>query len=322
MSDSSPVGYPIRAVSKLTGLSIDALRAWERRYQAVVPNRTTRGRLYDAGQVRRLMLLRDATNRGHSIGHVSKLDDTQIEALLATPAAATPLDAGHEQTVLKPVLAAIENYDYASANSELGVLASLLPVPELVTRVVQPLMDLIGKRWYNGTLAVAQEHMVSALLRNLLGGLVRLYHPREPRVRVIFATPAGEPHEFGILCGAMLAVSAGVEAIYLGPNLPTPEIVSITNRLKPQALVLGIAAPAYVAGLKDSVAFIAAQIPPATELWLGGRDAREAIPTPANRITFLEDFESILPHLTRLLKASRTLGSSPGPGMGGQPLLV
>jgi DNA-binding transcriptional MerR regulator/methylmalonyl-CoA mutase cobalamin-binding subunit len=307
VSDSSPAGYPIRAVSKLTGLSIDALRAWERRYQAVVPNRTSRGRLYDAAQVRRLMLLRDATKRGHSIGNVARLEDAQIEALLTTAAAAaTPLDAGSEQTVLKPVLAAIENYDYAAANGELGVLASLLPVAELVACVVHPLMDLIGKRWYNGTLTVAQEHMVSALLRNLLGGLVRLYHPREPRVRLLFATPASELHEFGILCGAMLAVSVGIEAVYLGPNLPTPEIVSITNRLQPQALVLGVAAPAYVPDLKGAVAFIAAQIPPATELWIGGRDAPDAIPrTPADRVTFLEDFASIQPHLTRLLEAQR-----------------
>src|SRR5437868_145104 len=93
VSENSPVGYPIRAVAKLTGISIDALRAWERRYQAVVPHRTSRGRLYDAVQVRRLMLLRDATIAGHSIGSVTKLNDAEIEALLASPVETiTPLD--------------------------------------------------------------------------------------------------------------------------------------------------------------------------------------------------------------------------------------
>jgi DNA-binding transcriptional MerR regulator/methylmalonyl-CoA mutase cobalamin-binding subunit len=307
MSDSAPAGYPIRAVSRLTGISIDTLRAWERRYQAVVPNRTTRGRLYDASQVRRLMLLRDATRSGHGIGEVSKLRDAEIEALLAAPAVeAKPLDAATDETVLKPVLAAIENYDYTAANGELGVLASLFPIAELVTRVVHPLMDLIGRRWYNGTLTVAQEHMVSALLRNLLGGLVRLYHHREPRVRLVFATPAGEYHEFGILCGAMLAVAAGAEAIYLGPNLPTPEVVSIANRLKPHVLVLGIVAPGYVADVEGAVAFIAAQIPAATEVWIGGRGAKSSIPgAGGDRITYLETFESMQPHLTRLLEAAR-----------------
>ena len=42
-------GYPIRAVAQLTGLSVDTLRAWERRYKAVSPQRQGRGRVYNEG---------------------------------------------------------------------------------------------------------------------------------------------------------------------------------------------------------------------------------------------------------------------------------
>jgi MerR family transcriptional regulator, light-induced transcriptional regulator len=307
VSESLPAGYPIRAVAKLTGISIDALRVWERRYKSVVPVRSGRGRLYDAAQVRRLMLLRDATLAGHSIGQASKLEDEQIRELLAAPRAAAPApDLADEHTVIRPVMRAIENYDYTAANNELGMIASLLPVPELVHRVVHPLLDLVGRRWYAGSLTVAQEHMISALMRNLLGGLVRLYHPREARVKLLFATPAGELHEFGILCGAMLAVAAGAEAVYLGPNLPTPEIVAITNRLRPAALVLGVVAPKYVPDLAGALQFIREQIPERTALWLGGHDAKGAIPGEGSqRVVFLEDFESMSPHLTRLLEEAR-----------------
>ncbi len=39
--------YPIRAVSRLTGVSAVTLRAWERRYGLIVPSRTAKGhRLY------------------------------------------------------------------------------------------------------------------------------------------------------------------------------------------------------------------------------------------------------------------------------------
>jgi DNA-binding transcriptional MerR regulator len=307
VTEFQPAGYPIRAVARLTGISIDALRVWERRYQSVVPARTARGRLYSAAQVRRLVLLRDATLAGHSIGQVSKLEDDQIRELLATRPAASPVqEESDEHTVIRALLAALDNYDYTAANNELGMLASLLPVPELVCRVVHPLLDLVGKRWCTGSLTVAQEHMISALLRNLLGGLVRLYHPREPRVRLLFATPAGELHEFGILCGAMLAVAAGVEAIYLGPNLPTPEIVAITNRLKPDVLVLGVVAPLYVPDLPGVLQFILDQIPARTSLWLGGEGAHAAIPgEPAQRMILLEDFEAMSPHLTHLLEEAR-----------------
>jgi len=306
VTETPPAGYPIRAVAKLTGISIDALRVWERRYKSVVPSRTARGRLYSAAQVQRLVLLRDATLAGHSIGQVSKLEDEQLRTLLATPPATAAPEVTDEHTVIRPVLTALENYDYATANNELGVLASLLPIPELIYRVVHPLLDLVGKRWYGGSLTIAQEHMISALLRNLLGGLVRLYHPREPRIRLLFATPAGELHEFGILCGAMLAVAAGVEAVYLGPNLPTHEIVAITNRLKPDGLVLGVVAPEYIPDLGGSLQFIADQIPMTTALWLGGHAVRAALNGDAPpRTLILESFEAMSPHLTRLLEEVR-----------------
>ena len=47
-------GYPIRAVARMTGLSLDTLRAWERRYDAVVPGRGQRGREYSDEDVARL----------------------------------------------------------------------------------------------------------------------------------------------------------------------------------------------------------------------------------------------------------------------------
>ena len=40
---AGPARYPIRAVSRLTGIGIDTLRAWERRYGAVTPVRDDRG---------------------------------------------------------------------------------------------------------------------------------------------------------------------------------------------------------------------------------------------------------------------------------------
>jgi DNA-binding transcriptional MerR regulator len=307
VSETIPAGYPIRAVAKLTGISIDALRVWERRYKSVVPARTVRGRLYDAAQVRRLMLLRDATVAGHAIGQVSRLDDDQIRRLLESPAPAPPPpEAGDGPGLIQPVLRAIDGYDYSTANTELGLLAAALPIPELIVRVVQPLLDVVGRRWYGGSLTVAQEHMISALLRNLLGGLVRLYHPREPKVRLLFATPAGELHEFGILCAAILAISAGADAVYLGPNLPTPEVVAITNRLKPDALVMGVVAPDYIPELGGALDFIGGQIPATTALWVGGHRARAAIREPGTpRIVFLEAMESMTPHLARLLEAQR-----------------
>src|SRR4051812_39626595 len=77
--------YPIRAVSLMTGVSIDTLRAWERRYNAVTPVRDERGRMYSDADVRRIKRLRDAVAAGHGIGRVAAMSDDQLEAMsLAT----------------------------------------------------------------------------------------------------------------------------------------------------------------------------------------------------------------------------------------------
>ena len=153
VSSESVVQYPIRAAANLTGLSIDTLRAWERRYQAVTPIRGERGRVYGEGHIRRLILLRDAVARGHAIGQVAGLEDSALEKLLVgpVPVAKAPEPDRTEHAVsdtLLPVVAAIESFDYATANFHLGRLAALLPVDRLVSEVVFPLMQLVGDRWH------------------------------------------------------------------------------------------------------------------------------------------------------------------------------
>jgi len=202
---------------------------------------------------------------------------------------------------LQPIVAAIESFDYATANAALGRLAALLPVRELVGEVVFPLMRLIGDRWHNGTLSITQEHMASAILRNLMGGMVRLHAPSTQPVRILFATPSGELHEFGILGAAMLAGSAGFETVYLGPNLPDREIVAAAEQTLPKAVVLGITGSDPTASTIAELRLIASQLAQFSELWLGGRGAKKALTAGGlARAYALESFEELEAHLSRL----------------------
>jgi DNA-binding transcriptional MerR regulator len=73
--------YPIRAASRLTRLSIETLRAWERRYKAVEPSRQSGLRFYSNQDIYRLTLLRDAVERGYSIGQAARLSNKELNAL-------------------------------------------------------------------------------------------------------------------------------------------------------------------------------------------------------------------------------------------------
>ena len=301
-----PVQYPIRAAAKLTGITVDTLRAWERRYQAVTPTRTERGRVYADADIRRLLLLRSAVDSGRAIGQVASLSDAELQnldrqALSFSRKHETRSDPKTVLPALQPLVDAIKTYDYAATNDELGRLALLLRPAELVHRVVLPLMQMAGENWSNGSFQMAQEHMLSACVRNLLGGLVRLQRTVNGSAGLLLTTPAGELHEFGILAAAMLAVAHEFPVTYLGPNLPASEILSAAGKSAPRVVVLGIMNTNATPAVRDDVHRLASELPAATELWVGGSGAAQIFNGVVRGGVFtlgdLTDFER---HLARL----------------------
>ncbi|WP_158657725.1 MerR family transcriptional regulator [Agarilytica rhodophyticola] len=79
---SSSGNLSIGTVSKLTGISVHTLRAWEKRHSVVSVVRSTTGRrLYHPDDVYRLRLLKRLTVSGHSIGNIAPLNDEQLEKM-------------------------------------------------------------------------------------------------------------------------------------------------------------------------------------------------------------------------------------------------
>jgi DNA-binding transcriptional MerR regulator/methylmalonyl-CoA mutase cobalamin-binding subunit len=300
--------YPIRAVSKLTGISIDTLRAWERRYQAVTPQRDEQRRLYTEADVQRLQLLNAAVEKGHAIGRLAALSDEELRGLIASPVmAANEAGAAKAARQDKPsmelpsLMAAIERLDYAEAERELSLLAAVLAPRELVHRVAQPLLQRVGEAWHEGKLSVAQEHMTSALLRNLLGALIPLYRRTTPAGKLLFATPSGEHHEFGILLSAMLAVGGGLGIVYLGANLPAEEIVVAAQKTAPQAVVLGFIGANGAKAAMEELQKVTQKLPAQIELWVGGTQGEALVKeVKQTRALLMEDFEMLEQHLVRL----------------------
>jgi MerR family transcriptional regulator, light-induced transcriptional regulator len=288
--------YPIRAVSKLTGVPVDTLRAWERRYAVVEPARDPRGRLYSDADVHKLRLLKTLVERGHAIGRLAALDDGALAALGAdvpAPSRSAAPDGTGGGVDLERLYAAFVRFDAAAAERELSRLAALLSPRTLVREVALPLMARVGEGWERGELDAAQEHLVSAALRSLLGALVRLHGHEGARVAILFATPPGERHEFGILAAAMLAAGGGLRAVYLGADLPPGEIAAAARRAGARAVVLGVSGAASADAAADAIAAVARDLPRGVELWTGGPPRPEVeAAVAAARGTHLPDFDA------------------------------
>ncbi len=295
-------GYPIRAVSRLTGLSVDTLRAWERRYQAISPDREGRGRIYSEADIERLNLLREAVEKGYSISQIAQLSDEELKEMAGKLFAAHTekvVRASTSHSSLDQLIEAIEQFYYIEADRELSRLAVHFPPQELVEKVVIPLMHEVGDRWHDGRLSVAQEHMTSSILRNLLGALIRIYSRAEASNTLMFATPSDEQHEFGILAAAMIAAGSGLGVIYLGACLPAEEIIAAAERTKPRVVVIGVKGATESKNWIRDLKRISEGLPKKIELWIGGANGA-AQKVGNEKAIWLKGFSDFEQHLARL----------------------
>lgn len=297
--------YPISAVAKLTGIPLDTLRAWERRYQTVSPRRVARGRLYSEEQIKKLVLLRRAVERGHAIGQVAGLGERQLRDLLdrgSASAAESPAPKRQDaQEILIPVLRALDRFDYAATDREINRLGAAMGSPrDFVHQVALPLMRTIGERWHDGQCSIAQEHMLTNILSALLASLVRTYSPSNPPARALLATPSNERHAFPTLAAAMLTAVGGLGVIYLGTDLPAADIVLAARKSEADALLLSISAKPGVETLEE-LNHVAHKAPRSTALWLGGAPQLniESV-TEGSRWLVLHDFSALEHQLAAL----------------------
>ena len=295
--------YPIRAVSKLTGIGIDTLRAWERRYGAVTPTRDDRGRMYTEADVARLRLLNGAVEQGHSIGRLAGLSNDQLRDLCAPAGAASQaatVQTGRAPLETAGLLTALREYDGVGVDHELSRLAAVLRPIDLLQDVLMPVLTKVGDDWHSGRTRIAHEHLMSSTMRNLLGAFLRLYLRREASVRLLFATPSGERHEIATLGAAMLAASAGLGVSYLGADLPAREIVESAEPAGAQVLVLGLTTAAADKAREKELKTVVRELPKGVELWAGGRGAERHASIIRPRGLILSDYNTYQQELVRI----------------------
>jgi DNA-binding transcriptional MerR regulator/methylmalonyl-CoA mutase cobalamin-binding subunit len=263
--------YSIKAVSQATGLTVETLRAWERRYRAVVPVRDDLGRrVYRAEDVLRLRRLREATDRGHPIGRLVNLDERSLADLIDAPESRPPSAAS--TAFVERVLDAAQRYSAADCEQALTLAIALMPPARLIDEVLGPLLREVGERWHRGEYTIAQERLVSSSVRRHLGLIVDTFERAARRpTSMVFATLPGERHELGLLMSAMVCASRGFRVHYLGPELPPPEIARYANETGAGVVALSLLLEDSLPQVVSQLGELRAALEPGVAIWLGGR---------------------------------------------------
>jgi MerR family transcriptional regulator, light-induced transcriptional regulator len=281
-TETTTIGEPrhtIRVVAERTGLTPDVLRVWERRYGVVTPTRAEGGqRVYTDAELERLRLLRLATSAGRQIGTVAELSTEELERLVRDdeasrpPVPATPSRPDRSEEV-EAAVALLRAMDGPGLDALLRRRLALLGVGTFLEELIAPILLRVGDEWHMGRMTIAQEHLCSSVVKQVLVSIIASPMRTPDASRVLIATPAGDQHELGALLVAAAATAEGWSVIYLGPNLPAHEIAqaAITTGAALVALSL-VYAPDAMLTIRQ-VRELREALPPEIPLLLGGSAA-------------------------------------------------
>lgn len=241
--------HGIKAITLQTGLSSHVIRVWEKRYNAVVPQRTeTNRRRYTDEDLHKLTILSKLTQQGYSISQIANLPIDELESLLTNSSQAIPfpnqpdLPESDEQTI-NAALHTIEQYDqsalyeiFEAFNKEQGYSA-------LIEKLIVPLMYQVGAAWHSGDMSTAEEHAATSFIKDYLSQVGHSYTEPGYAPTLLVTTPAGQLHEIGAVIATSLARKAGWKVVYLGPSLPAKEIAGAAEKMQARAVLLSLVYP-------------------------------------------------------------------------------
>jgi len=291
--------FTIKAVAQATGLSVETLRAWERRYEVVRPSRDASGRrTYSAADVARLRLLRTATELGHTISRLAALGDDDLAKLVADSGGQARPGPARGQSFVDRALDAAEHSDPSGVEEVLTSALALLPPGEVVNTILVPLMREVGERWHRGVVSIAQEHMVTDIVRRLVISVSRGYLRSESGPCLVLATLSGERHELGILMCSWLAASRRIRTHYLGVEVPPRELARFALEVEARAVLVSLVMPENEVPALLQIRELTDELRGRCEVWVGGVAARmlsaDELPTTCVLLASGPDFEQRL----------------------------
>lgn len=226
----------IGEVSRRTGVAVPTLRAWERRYGLLEPERTEGGhRLYREDDVHRVRAMSRLMTAGWSAAAAATEVADGAAPLEPTPA--RPHDGDAADQLVERLQRAIEAFDAAAANAVLDDVLARMDVPRALDEVVLPVLRDVGEGWREDPRVISREHFATNVLRPRLQRLLQVPVPQGAR-SCIAAAPEAEEHDLGLLAAGVVAAHAGWRVHFLGARMPTAALERSVAELRPQVVLI------------------------------------------------------------------------------------
>jgi MerR family transcriptional regulator, light-induced transcriptional regulator len=298
--------HRIHRVAKLTGLSKDVIRVWERRFGLLKPTRgANRYRNYSDEDIALLRHLKEQLNAGESIGELSKLGR---EELLTRARASAPQISFVDNTfirLLRELLSTLNPFDRVTFEKRLNGAVAVVPFEEALHGILLPLQEQVGQLWHENHIDVAIEHYVTKQIQQKIFSAMNQLPVAEFGTKVVVACPPGEEHDIAALAVAYRCRVRGCRVYYLGANVPIASLTNLCGTVRPDLTIISFPLAPSNDQAMELVQTLTREVMPASRVAVGGHGAlamRDVF--ERSHIEVLADFAELDHKLDRLMRQS------------------
>lgn len=237
--------YSIKDLERLSGIKAHTIRIWEQRYELIAPQRTdTNIRFYTDEDLKYILNIAVLNNNGYKISRIATMSKEEVsEAVEKITAKSTS-----QESLIGGLI--VSTIDLNHAQFELIFQQSVIRIGFETTfeEIIHPFLERIGNLWLTGSIAPAQEHFISNLIRQKIIVAIDAQpkFPKPDAKKVMIFTPENELHELGILLADYVFRKHQFEVYYLGVNVPFDNLKLVNDKHPMDYIVLSVTS--YPAG--------------------------------------------------------------------------
>jgi DNA-binding transcriptional MerR regulator len=273
--------YSIKDLETFTGIKAHTIRIWEKRYHVVQPARTdTNIRLYDDEDLKRLLNVSILNRHGFKISEIIKLTKEEIsEKILHVTVHSENLNNYIESLVIAMIELNEEQFD-----KTLTSIIIKMGFEEAVLKVLYPLFERIGLLWQVGSIIPAQEHFISALIRQkMIVAIDGISSPRKTEHQTcLLFLPENEWHEMGLLFCSYLLKKSGHKILYLGQSVPVGNLKLVVKQFNCRYIITQVVSARSESEISDLIHNLSVEFPDQKILIGGNQILEREMELPSN----------------------------------------
>lgn len=282
-------------LSRESGVPVETIRMWERRYGHPASERLPSGhRRYRASQIPWLRAVAGAVAAGM---RASAAVHAERDALLRVVSPPQPPCGGQ----IAQLVALATSLRATDLRRRLRRESRAMGPTEFLETRIAPLLAELGRAWADGRIAVRHEHLASEVVADLLREMRARQKPRRNAPRIVVSTLPGDRHDLGARMATVVAAAAGFQPVVLGSDTPIADIIASAAETNACAVAVSISLPRGGVAADQMLRELRESLRPGVRLMAGGAGARgpRRAPKDVDLIASLHELEELLVGMRR-----------------------